>query len=238
MSVDTLDDPRTSSIDPSQQEGTLTQQELDKREDWLERIADACESAARGDLEVRLLNVDIDGDMARAIHAINSLLDYTDAFVREAKAVLECSAQGKFFRRVVPRGMCGAFKQASLVINSAAQEMEDKSQEVTQASVRRLRMADEFDASVKQATQDVASTASQLHNTSTELLNTAQATSDQSSTAMDASGSAVENFRNVSDSTTHLQMAVMQVDEKVQESATIVNRAVSEASEAKEIIAG
>ena len=116
--------------------------------------------------------------------------------------------------------------------------MEDKSQEVTQASVRRLRMADEFDASVKQATQDVASTASQLHNTSTELLNTAQATSDQSSTAMDASGIAVENFRNVSDSTTHLQMAVMQVDEKVQESATIVNRAVSEASEAKEIIAG
>ncbi len=97
--------------------------------------------AVPGDLEVRLLNVDAEGDLARMIHSINSLLDYTDAFVREARAVLECSAQGKRFRRVLLRRMNGAFHQASTVTNDASHAIPLKSEEVEQQDAIRLRMA-------------------------------------------------------------------------------------------------
>jgi len=212
--------------------------EIDKQKAWLNKVAEVCERAARGDLEVRLLNVDADEDLARTIHSINSLLDYTDAFIREAKAVLEYSAQGKFFRRVVLRGMNGAFFQASQVINSAAQEMQDKSKEIKQSNIRRLLMADEFDEKVNGVTNTVAATAAKIQKTSTSLSEAAQQTSRRSTSAMEVSNQAVENIRNVSDSTIQLQDAFSQIDEQVNESASVVQRAVSEANHAKEIVAG
>lgn len=238
MSQATLDRPTKATGDSFQDDDTPTQEELAKQKAWLKKVADVCELASHGNLEMRLLNVDIEGDMARTIHGINSLLDYTDAFVREAKAVLECSAQGKFFRRVVPRGMCGAFRQASEVINSAAQEMQLKSEEIDQSNALRLKMADEFDTSVKDVTKTVVENASQLQSTSKSQTETAQETSVQASAAMDASNLAVENVHNVAESTNQLQEAVLRIDEQVQGTAEIVDRAVCEASSAKDIITG
>ena len=214
------------------------QHESKKRQAWMNRIADVCESAAGGDLEVRLLNVDVDGDLARMIYSINALLDYTDAFVREAKAVLDCSAHGRHFRRVVLRGMNGAFRQGSEVINSGAQQMQNNSEQLAQSQARRLQMADEFDSTVKDVTNAVAATASKMQATSTTLSEAARSTSSQSSAAMDSSAHAVENVRNVADSTGQLQDAISRIDLEVQDSAKIVKRAVSQAGQAKDIVAG
>ena len=205
---------------------------------WLAEIAEVCEAAAQGDLEARLLNVDATGDLGRAIHAINSLLDYTDAFVREAKAVLDCSARGKFFRRVMLRGMNGSYRQASEVINAAASEMQAKSETIAQANAQRLEMADEFEGSVNGVTQTVAEATEQLMQLSQQLSSAVQLTSEKSSAAMSTSTQAVENVRNVAESTSQLQNAVTSIDQQVQESVEIVNRAVSEAGLAKSIVGG
>ena len=236
----TLDTPHptNNTIKPQLNDNVQTQEMTPEHQAWIKKAADVCAAAAGGNLEVRLLNVDAEDDLARMIHAINSLLDYTDAFVREAKAVLECSAQGKFFRRVLLRGMNGAFNQASTVINSASQAMQLKSEELDAQDATRLRMADEFDTSVKEITTTVAATAQQMQSTSTALSRTAQQTSGQSSAAMEASTLAFENVRNVADSTGQLQDAVSKIDEQVQESSQIVHRAVAEANQAKEIVAG
>ncbi len=212
------------------------EQENETLKYWLKQVADVCEAAARGDLEARLLHVDVEGDLARAIHGINSLLDNTDAFVREARAVLEYSAQDKFFRRVVPRGMLGAFRQSSEVINAAAQAMQDKSEEIARANALRLSMADEFDTTVTQVTKTLAQTASQMQATSTALSEAARQTSGQSSSARDTSTQAAENVRNVAESTNQLQAAVSQIDKQAKESAEIVRRAVGEANRARDIV--
>jgi len=122
--------------------------ELERTRRWIRQAADVCEQAAQGNLEARLLNVDVDGDLARVIHGINALLDNTDAFIREAKASLDYAAKEKFFRRVVLRGMAGTFRHASQLINSASEEMEQQSRAIADAMAEREMMADDFETTV------------------------------------------------------------------------------------------
>jgi hypothetical protein len=72
-----------------------------------ERVVELTSEAANGNLEVRLLHCDSSDKLRTLARSINHLLDMTDAFLREAGAALEHASQGKFFRRVLLRGMRG-----------------------------------------------------------------------------------------------------------------------------------
>ncbi len=213
-------------------------QAYEHQQRWLKEAAAVCGQAARGNLEQRLLHVDVDADsdLGRILHGINSLLDYTDAFVREAKAVLGDAAKEKFFRRVALRGMNGTFRQASELINAASEEMMLKARAIEQSTAQRLSMADAFEETVKRVTDAVAGTSEALQAISITLSHTAQETSEQSTAAMDVSAQSVENIRHVAQSTNELQNSVSNIDAKVQESTTLVHRAVSEVDQAEEIM--
>ncbi|CAL1125542.1 unnamed protein product [Cladocopium goreaui] len=239
-----LDQATLTREAPAQEAATTAannrlQQEHEHQQQWLQKAASVCDQAARGNLEVRLLDLDVpaDSDLGRILNGINSLLDYTDAFVREAKAVLDYAAQEKFYRRVALRGMTGTFRQAAELINAASEEMQQKSEKIENAQTQRLAMADSFEATVKKVTDSVASTAEQLQQTSTALSETARLTSEQSNAAMDMSAQSVENVRHVAQSTDELQNSVSTIDLRVQESTEIVRRAVSEVDQATEIMA-
>ena len=89
----------------------------------LQRVVDVASEAANGNLEVRLLHCE-DADKSSVVsHAVNHLLDMTDAFLREAGATLEHAGEGKFFRRVLLRGMRGTFRHKSQLINEATGKM-------------------------------------------------------------------------------------------------------------------
>ncbi len=116
---------------------------------WIQDAVDVCQAAARGDLECRLLNIDPSSEQAELLHAINHLLDMTDAFVREATTSLEYASQGKFFRRVLPEGMLGSFRRAARSINAATQKMDEKTQELKAAEARRAALEGEFNAALE-----------------------------------------------------------------------------------------
>lgn len=94
------------------------------------KIAEAlrvCNAVADGDFEARIIGInDRDGEIAELCHAINRLIDRTDAYVRESTASLEYVSQNKYFRRIQERGMVGAFRTASRAINTATQSMQDR----------------------------------------------------------------------------------------------------------------
>jgi len=117
---------------------------------WISRATEVCLAAAAGDLEARILHIDVGGEMGDLLHALNHLLDMTDAFVREAAASSQYISQGKHFRRVLLAGMKGVFRQASQSINQANERMAAESNELAKAKVRRAALAGEF-----QATRDV-----------------------------------------------------------------------------------
>ncbi len=121
----------------------------DTLREWLLRATDVCQQASRGHLEARLLRIGSDPEIAAFAHAINHMLDMTDAFVREATASLQHASEGKFFRRVLLNGMLGSFRAAAVSINDATQAMHAKTDELKAAERRRLDLADEVKETVE-----------------------------------------------------------------------------------------
>ncbi len=205
---------------------------------WIEQAATVCDHAAHGDLEARLLHVDANGNLAKLMFNINGLLDYTDAFVREAKAALSYSAQGKFFRRVILRGMVGTFKNASVIINQSSDEMKQASEKLAQARERRLAIAEEFETTVKEIANSVSSAAYDVHDTSSELASGATNTEAQAAQAANSAARTRESVTRVADSSEQLASSIGQVKSQVSEASHVVDRAVKESRAANSIVAG
>ncbi len=120
------------------------------RRNWIAEASDVCRRAALGDLEARVLRIDdqahADADMPELLHAINHLLDMTDAFVREATASLEFAGEGKFFRRVLQAGMLGSFARAARSINAATAQMEQEKKALDAAHRQRMELEEDFES--------------------------------------------------------------------------------------------
>jgi len=97
--------------------------ELEVHRRIMSRVVEVTSEAAQGNLEARLLRCDDSEESHHLATSVNHLLDMTDAFLREAGAALEHASQGKFFRRVLLRGMRGTFRHKSQLINEATQKM-------------------------------------------------------------------------------------------------------------------
>lgn len=90
-------------------------------------ISEVCMGAARGDLEARIVFADEHGSLGGLQRAVNHLLDIADAFVRESSAAMECVGRGKYFRKVLVRGLPGAFRKSAEAINAAVETMDRES---------------------------------------------------------------------------------------------------------------
>ncbi len=159
----------TSTLDCTPNAFTAAARGDDHQNNWIQQAADVCRAAACGDLEKRLLGIDADGDLGELLHAINHLLDMTDAFMREATASLDYASRGKFFRRVLLQGMLGSFRRASGSINAATEMMQRLTQDQTQAlhkaEQRSARLTGEFEATI-QIVDSLQQTSRQIGNVS------------------------------------------------------------------------
>ncbi len=109
--------------DPLRGRVAQLENELAMYRDVLERVIRVTSEAAQGNLEARLIGCEDSELLGGVAHSINHLLDMTDAFLREAGASLEHASHGKFFRRVLLRGMRGTFRHKSQLINEATEKM-------------------------------------------------------------------------------------------------------------------
>jgi len=137
--------------------------------EWVTRAADACEAAAGGNLEVRILRCHVGGEVERLVHAINALLDRTEAFVREAGAPLEAANEQRFYRRVVLRGMLGSFRRTSELINRACEDMARGHNALSEAAENRRGLADQFEASVQNVVSSLVTSAGSVNAAAQEL---------------------------------------------------------------------
>jgi len=143
--------------------GEISQAELELKKIRM-RLAEAtetCEQAASGNLEARVLHTDSSGEVARLGQAINHMLDMTDAFLREVGASLEYASRGKFFRRVLLRGMRGSFRHTSEIMNQATEIME-KGAALKVSVEHRRELADQFEGTVKKVFSGLAASASRV----------------------------------------------------------------------------
>jgi len=153
---------------PGSQGADSDQQKLEQYRQLVAMATNTCERAASGDLEARLLRCHASPEIERLANAINHLLDMTDAFLREVGASLEYSSRGKFFRRVILRGMRGSFRKASEQINEANHAMERDAALKESVEHRRL-LADQFEDTVKKVFSGLAASANRVETASMTL---------------------------------------------------------------------
>ena len=139
---------------------TIAMQQMDGTD--LQLIAETCRRVAEGDFEARLPRLSDDPDAAMARTAVNRLIDVADAFVRESSAVLTASAEGRFHRRFLQRGMLGMYRQAASTINTAGDSMRISADRVADAGRERLVLADQLESAVLGASVQVATAATHV----------------------------------------------------------------------------
>jgi methyl-accepting chemotaxis protein len=122
---------------------TITRAEYDEllaHRALVERLAPVCSAAADGDLEARVEHLGTDTEAcATVVLATNHLLDQLDAFVRESAGALQAASAGRFHRRVLLRGLQGAFRGAAARINDGTARMASQASDLTASEQQRLR---------------------------------------------------------------------------------------------------
>lgn len=129
----------------------------------LASIIDACERAATGDLEARIIRTPDDPELARVCRAINHLLDMGDAYVRESAAAMEHCAQGQFHRPILLRGLHGSYRNAAGLINSAVVKMRTDAETIRHFKAESERIATEVADASNQAASNVGAVAAACH---------------------------------------------------------------------------
>ena len=127
----------------------------------LQQLIDVCRRAAKGDSEARVVHIHADTEAGQAALALNSLLDVSDAFVREAAAAMENCSHERFHRPILLRGMHGAYAKSSKVINSAGRKMRESSQQMDKVANLANETAENV-SSVAAACEELSATISEI----------------------------------------------------------------------------
>jgi len=90
------------------------------------------------------------------------LLDNVDAFVREAGAASAAAAEGRFHRRILTRGLQGAFWSAAEQISASIVAMSLTAARVAEAASARVALADELESAVLTVSEQVATAATEM----------------------------------------------------------------------------
>jgi methyl-accepting chemotaxis protein len=136
--------------------------------DVLRQIGEVCGRAADGDLEARIVPLpdgSLGPEFVAMCVAINRLLDTTDCYIRESKAVMESSSRHEYHRPILVRGLRGAYREAAVVANRAVVEMQAGEDRLKQAESQRHKIASELSESA----ESVAAACGQLTATSVEI---------------------------------------------------------------------
>ena len=191
-----------------------------------------CEAVSNGDFEARIIGIGgKQGEVADLCHAINRLIDRTDAYVRESTASLEYVSKNKYFRRIQEPGMVGAFLTASRAINAATQSMEDRI-----ASFRAV--VGEFETTMQGVTETVSSASTELESSANAMNVTAGSTSEQAATVAAAAEEASVNVETVAAAAEQLSNSITEIGRQVSNSSDVAKAAVDRARDADAKITG
>ncbi len=80
----------------------------------LQRCIELCKQIDQGNFEARIIDITATGTIGELQHALNDMVDRTDAYVRESQACLEYVARNEYFRTIVEKGLTGSFAPSTM----------------------------------------------------------------------------------------------------------------------------
>ncbi|RKQ67860.1 methyl-accepting chemotaxis protein [Oceanibaculum indicum] len=184
-----------------------------------------CQRVRDGDFEARLLHVPARGEIGQLMHAINNLIDVTDAFVREAGASMEHVRDNKYYRKIAVRGLKGQFRQQAETINAATESIRTRIGAFT-------KVAAAFESKLRSVVDTVADTATGLSSTSAQLAAAAGDTSERATAVAAAAEEASVNVQTIASAAEELASSSAEIGRSARETAAISGRAAGEAERA------
>jgi len=185
----------------------------------IKKATRVCKAVAAGNFEERILNITETGEAGELLHAINLLIDRTDAYMRESKACLDYVSRNQYFRLIVERGMVGSFLEASQTINQATMTVKRRSDEFSE-------IATKFETQLEAVVESVNDSVDQLE-TASQAVNSASSEAREKSVVVAAGAEeASANMQGVATATEQLTSAIGEVNRQVVQSATIAEKAV------------
>lgn len=194
-------------------------------------IRSVCQAAARGDLEQRVGPLGEDADLRATREALNTLLDLTDAYVRESSASLQYASEAKFYRHFITRGMLGSFSAGARVINTAIGAMAATHQGLVDERASRTRLADGFESAVLGLADQVAAAAVEMESAARTLSGSAESTATRAVQVQENSLAASDAVTGAAAAVEELAATVRAIDEQVAESDRTGTLAVREADQ-------
>jgi methyl-accepting chemotaxis protein len=174
-----------------------------------------CNAIADGDFEARITNLDEDGELAELFEAINRVVDFTDAYIRESSAAMAHVAEKEYYRKIVPQGLPGAFANGATIINSAI----DKMAQVNTNSVG-------LGSTVKGLVETVNEKAGEITNAAKESVTKTDTTTSKSLEVSEASRRSSQNVGAVAAATEELTASSAEIARQITSSATAANQAL------------
>ena len=157
---------------------------------------------------------------------MNHLLDLSDAFVRESTASLQHASEGKFYRRVLTRGLLGTYRNAATVINTANDQMARSAGQLKDAEVARLQLSDTFEAAIMGVVTDLATAATGARSTAQRLSYAADSASQHSTSVAAAAEQASRGIDSVAAAAEEITVTVMEIERQALETRHISQTAV------------
>lgn len=74
-------------------------------------------------------------DIMQICEQINDIIDHLEAFLREIKSAIECSKEGKFYRKALSGGLNTTFSQNIKGINNALNAIEHNAKDYRQCTL-------------------------------------------------------------------------------------------------------
>ena len=97
-----------------------------KVESFINKVVVTVDGTKKGDFEARIINLNEEGKLRKLSDTVNSAIDVSDAFVREAFLAMKAASEGRYHRKIRPEGMRGAFLNSVNGINEAIALLENK----------------------------------------------------------------------------------------------------------------
>ena len=228
----------TSSYSPSSSSpplgGPVKLRAVNDLDREIARATQVCRQAADGNLEPRLLRIDADGPLADLCHSINHLLDLSDAFAREAAASLEHVSEGKFYRRIVTRGMRGSYLRAATIVNQASARMAERSRELDALKARQRAMAQQLEERVRAVADLVATEATSMRGSAEGLAERAESTIGQAEAGSEAAGSTQNRIQSVAAAAEQLGASIREISRQAQTASQMARAASDRAHSAEQ----
>ena len=205
-------------------------------EETRQRALALLSSASQGDFEVRARVGDLANGDRDLLVAINDFIDIVDAYVRESQASMDFASRGKFFRRMMERGLPGAFGAGAKVINQATVTMHQQSEMLLKATRDRHDLADEFERAISQLSTQMVETSNRMREMA-EKLNLLQSQSVSSAgEVFEGAESTSHHIQTIAAATEELDASIQEIEKNFGISVGASDRAGQACEEARDSV--